>query len=393
MKPELEEVLQHYGVKGMKWGKHIKSAGSSAKSGVKKVGTKTKEAADKVASKAKPHIDSIKRENSWKKQLNNASNMSTKQLQKVANRAQLENDLKRLSRKSNVGSSKDKKDYLKRGKMDDAELSRKVQRLRAKDNLLRNSNDATKAQKELAKKIIKVAAPLAISLAVNGKISQKDIFEAVTNPGGSKSKAVKAVIKTVSSKVKQSADLEDVILHGVDFNDLIGMLNHGYSDDDIVEFELLDDSLQHYGVKGMKWGVIRNKVQKSVKAHVKKRNAKERATLDKYHEKRINKSKSYKQAYNRRTKGEKGKTPARHYAAVRSIKAQNDKVKRAVILKTAALAAPLVMDKGRKLASKASDFASNPDNIRKGKNIIQAIKRSPIRYVDGKKMTNVVGTI
>lgn len=39
---------------------------------------------------------------------------------------------------------------------------------------------------------------------------------------------------------------------------------------------------------------------------------------------------------------------------------------------------------------KGMGAATSPESIRRGKNIIQAIKRSPIRYVDGKKITNIV---
>lgn len=46
---------------------------------------------------------------------------------------------------------------------------------------------------------------------------------------------------------------------------------------------------------------------------------------------------------------------------------------------------------GAAMAGKAAySAATSPESIRRGKNIIQAIKRSPIRYVDGKKMTNIV---
>jgi hypothetical protein len=185
MKPELQEILEHSGVKGMHWGKH--AAG--------KVGNAVQTKASKVTSNIKTHVDSITRENSWKKQLKNANDMSTNDLKKVASRAQIENDLKRLSKKPDIGSAKDKKDYLKRAGMTDQEIARKVQRLRAKDSLNRNANEATKKQKEFAKKVMQIAAPLVISYALSGKLSKGDILNTVMNPGGAKAKLVKTIME------------------------------------------------------------------------------------------------------------------------------------------------------------------------------------------------------
>ncbi len=42
VKPDLDEALEHYGVKGMKWRKHLKSALSTASNGVKRIGWKVK---------------------------------------------------------------------------------------------------------------------------------------------------------------------------------------------------------------------------------------------------------------------------------------------------------------------------------------------------------------
>lgn len=359
MSQELQDVLQHYGVKGMKWGK-VKSGAKAKADGVKKTVKKKTDAVKKTAKKktdavkktAKTHVDSIKRENSWKKQLNNASNMSTKQLQKVANRAQLENDLKRLSKKSGVGGSKDKKDYLKRGKMDDQELFRKVQRLRAKDSLLRNANDATKAQRELATKIVKVAAPLVISYALTGRVSSKDVMNAVMNPGGAKAKVTKELMEKISkSQTKHSDDLEDILLH--------------------------------YGVKGMKWGVVRSKIQKTVKA----RRAKQNKKVLERHEKLKN-NKTYKKLHAQNSKRYKTELGAARQSQRQLAEIRRNKTALALAVATKAtiLSAPLIL----KGMDSVADAARNPDNIRRAKNVVQAMKRSPIRYVDGKKMKNVI---
>jgi hypothetical protein len=321
---KLDEVLEHAGVKGMHWGK-------------------------RKAEAVKSRVDSIKREHSWNKTLKNANNMTTKELQKHASRAQLENDMKRLSKKAGVGSAKDKKDYLNRGKMADQELHRKVQRLRAKENLNRNANDATKSQKEFAKKVVQIAAPLAVSYALTGKVSKKDIINTVMNPGAAKAKAVQSLISKVT---KHSVELEDI--------------------------------LQHHGVKGMHWGA-RKRIQAVVKAHRARQNQK---ILD-YHEKNKNK-KLYKRLYNFNSR-----RYASHLAAARKTKEQVHRVhkQRATLATAVAIHVAAAnyhhLAKGAKVIGKA---AQNPDNIRRAKNVVQAIKRSPIRYVDGKAMKNVVGT-
>ena len=149
----------------------------------------------------------------------------------------------------------------------------------------------------------------------------------------------------------------------------------------------LDEMLQHHGVKGMKWGVRRSAAQlrKSVKTHIKKRNAKEKKILDEYHEKRSQKSNSYKRAYNTQLKKQ-----GSHYAAVRKLKKQRDEARNYVIKKAVIMASPLIIQGGQKAASKFYDFATDPATVRAGKNIVQAMKNSPIRYVDGDAMTNVV---
>jgi hypothetical protein len=352
MKPELEDILQHHGVKGMKWGKHK----ANVSEGVQKIGEKTKEVAVKSTSKVKPHIDSIKREHGLKKVLKNANNMSTKDIQKVSARAQIENDLKRLSKERHVGSKKDRQDYLKRADMSDQEVFRKVQRLRAKSSLKRNANDATKRQKDIAKKVLHIAAPLVLQYALTKSIGKKDVVSAATNAavnlGGEKAKLVKNL---------------------VDQAKYIKKFKHGIDD---------EDTIQHHGVKGMHWGV-RKKVQKMVKAHRVKQNKK---VLDR-HEKHKDK-KTYKKLYEGNSK-----RYATHLAAARKTQQQVAEInrQRVKLAATAALlVAPHVAPHIAKATNAASKVASNPDNIRKAKNVAQALKRSPIRYVDGKKMKNVI---
>lgn len=155
---DFEEFLQHHGVKGMKWGV-IRKRASSGQNGSKK---------SKKPGRLKEEWDSLKRERSWKKI--DTSRMSTKDLKNVAKRVTSENELKRLSR-SPVGSAKDKKDYRKRAKMSDQELNRKLERLRAKDQLQKQASQASKAQMEFGKKLVDAAAPFVIG-AILGTPSQ-----------------------------------------------------------------------------------------------------------------------------------------------------------------------------------------------------------------------------
>lgn len=158
---ELEEYLQHHGVKGMKWGvirKRIKESTPSK------------------------HLESIKRENSWSKQLSKSNKMTTSELKRNANRAQLENDYKRLSKKPKVGSRSDRKEYLNRAKMDDTQLLDKVERLRAKDLISKNASEATKRRREVGKAVLDRAAPIAAKYLVSGKVTKMDILKSVLKP-------------------------------------------------------------------------------------------------------------------------------------------------------------------------------------------------------------------
>lgn len=139
----LNDVLQHFGVRGMKWGRR-RSRGEG-QNGNKKV---------KEPSKLKKEFASLSRERQWKKTLAKSGSMSTKDINKTVARVQLENDLKKLSRKRNVGSDESKNDYLSRGKMSDQELNRKVGRLRAKESLDRVVKEASKEQMALGKEIL-----------------------------------------------------------------------------------------------------------------------------------------------------------------------------------------------------------------------------------------------
>lgn len=170
---ELDKILQHTGVKGMKWGirrNRNRPGGADGRP----------DASDaKYTKKGKlgQHLQSLKRERQWSKVLHEIDSLSTQDMKRISTRIGLENDLKKLSKA--IGNSKDKQDYLNRHKMDDQELSRKVTRLRAKETLKKNISTASKAQRDFGARVINVSGGLAFKYAKQRSLGPKDIFDAL----------------------------------------------------------------------------------------------------------------------------------------------------------------------------------------------------------------------
>lgn len=137
----LTDILEHHGVKGMKWGVRRKSKSGGS---VKKEGTFKKE------------LRSRKQELSTLKEKKKVDKYSDDEIKKRIERLRNENDLKRL------GGKKHKNDYLDRAKLSDAELKKKVDRLRLEYQLKQQINSANKESKDIANKIIKESAKYAI---------------------------------------------------------------------------------------------------------------------------------------------------------------------------------------------------------------------------------------
>lgn len=179
---DMSNVLQHVGIKGMRWGvrrDRNRPGGADGKEESSKVVDKR--------GKLRKNLDSMKRERDWKKVLNEVDKLNTKDIQKVSKRIDLENDLKKLS-KSKMAKSKDREDYLRREHMSDAELVRKVNRLRAKDKLQKSISEASKEQREFGEKVVNISKSIGVKYALNRAVGQrlgkKDIFDAVTDPKG-----------------------------------------------------------------------------------------------------------------------------------------------------------------------------------------------------------------
>lgn len=179
------DLLQHAGVKGMKWGvvKWRKPSSGS---------TKPKSGGN---GRMKQEWDSLKRERHWKQTLKKIDSMTTKEIGVVGRRVGLENELKRLA-----SSAKEKKEYRLRGKMSDQELNRKVGRLRAKKNLSSQISAASKEQRELGKRITETGGSMLIKYTMTKKLTVGDVYESVVNPKGAQSQIVKTVLDKAVKK-------------------------------------------------------------------------------------------------------------------------------------------------------------------------------------------------
>lgn len=146
----IEDTLQHFGVKGMKWG--VRNS-----SGQNKVKNK------KGPGRVSQEIQSFKRKMELIKQMKNSNSLTTKEIQTLANRVQMENDMKRLSKSVRIGKNiidgvknkrANKKDYRLRGNLSDKELRDKVDRLRALDKLKTQSTKSFEKEIDLGKKML-----------------------------------------------------------------------------------------------------------------------------------------------------------------------------------------------------------------------------------------------
>lgn len=207
----LDDALEHSGVRGMRWGVRHDNRSTSSSSSTS-TGTKPDNTTPDVVSnnsgkggKLKQQLNSLKRERDWGKVLKELDHLTTKEINIVANRVGLENDLKSLS-KSKIAKSKDKQDYLNRGNMSDQELKRKVNRLRAKEGLYKKVKDASKAQREFGQKAVNIASSIGVKYAVNKSVTSKDIFDAISNPKTPSDLAKQELIKKVAKKNPQAAD-------------------------------------------------------------------------------------------------------------------------------------------------------------------------------------------
>lgn len=157
---EVEEFyLQHYGVKGMKWG--VRKRASGAKNRIKR------------------EVNSYRRERNQLK-IKDPGEMTDRELKKTLNRNRLENQLKEESRKS-TGIGKARKEeraarkkanrntYLDRGQLSDKELQAKVNRIRSENQLAQEANKANRKTIEVGSSFVAGVSSSLLKDAVSGR--------------------------------------------------------------------------------------------------------------------------------------------------------------------------------------------------------------------------------
>lgn len=145
---EVEEYyLQHYGVKGMKWGVRKNRSGGG-----------------RIKKRIKREVGSFKRERSQLK-VKDPSQMTDRELKKTLNRNRLENQFKDEVKKTNkIGNRRDQEGldrksanrdaYLDRGSLSDKQLKAKVDRIRSENQLVQEANKVNRKSLEVGKSFV-----------------------------------------------------------------------------------------------------------------------------------------------------------------------------------------------------------------------------------------------
>ena len=157
---EVEEFyLQHYGVKGMKWG--------------------VRKSASRVKNRVKREVGSFKRERSQLK-IKDPSKMTDSELKKTLNRNRLENQLREESRKS-PGIGKNRREehaarrkanrdtYLDRGQLSDKDLQAKVNRIRSENQVVQEANKVNRKILETGSSFMAGASSSLVKDMVSGR--------------------------------------------------------------------------------------------------------------------------------------------------------------------------------------------------------------------------------
>ena len=150
---ELEELLdtelQHFGVKGMKWG--VRKSRTSK--------DRASEQTPKPKSTVRKYVDSNRRELGMNKMLKDVDTLPDTEVVRRVNRVRNENDFRRAIDNTAFVDRKRRKqlreEYFNREKLSDAELQERVRRLNLEDNLRREVVRASKPQREAANELIK----------------------------------------------------------------------------------------------------------------------------------------------------------------------------------------------------------------------------------------------
>ena len=159
---ELEELwdmqLEHFGVKGMKWG--VRKSRTSK--------DRASETTPKPKSTVRKYIDSNRRELGMNKMLKDVDTLPDAEIVRRVNRVRNENDFRRAIDNTAFVDRKRRKqlreEYFNRENLSDAELQERVRRLNLEDNLRREVVRASRPQREAANELIKSVSTQAIGM-------------------------------------------------------------------------------------------------------------------------------------------------------------------------------------------------------------------------------------
>ena len=159
---ELEELLdtqiQHFGVKGMKWG--VRKSRTSK--------DRASETTPKPKSTLRKYVDSNRRELGMNKMLKDVDTLPDAEVVRRVNRVRNENDFRRAIDNTAFVDRKRRKqlreEYFNRENLSDAELQERVRRLNLEDNRRREVIRASRPQREAANELIKSVSTQAIGM-------------------------------------------------------------------------------------------------------------------------------------------------------------------------------------------------------------------------------------